>query len=225
MFVVFLTGMVDVLFSAPNILPTIIFGFVISYWLLVILGALDISSLDIEVDFDVEADIEIDYEADLASTGEHDISFLNNVLRFFNLKDLPLMFFLTFWIFPTLFATVIVIQQFGISSFFTSLAIFLPIGFVSLFISKFTTLPFVKMFKALEDESESALDLLGRVVTIKFPISETIIGQAEAFENGSSLLLNVKTKNGAMQKGDQAMIIKYISKNDCYLVEPHHSIY
>jgi hypothetical protein len=49
MFVVFLTGMVDVLFSAPNILPTIIFGFVISYWLLVILGALDISSLDMVV--------------------------------------------------------------------------------------------------------------------------------------------------------------------------------
>ena len=205
MFVVFLTGMVDLLFSAPNILPTIIFGFVISYWLLVILGALDISSLDIEVEFDVEADIEIDYDADLASTGEHDISFLNNVLRFFNLKDIPLMFFLTFWIFPTLFATVIV-------------------GFVALFISKITTLPFVKMFKALEDESESALDLLGRVVTIKFPISEKIIGQAESFENGSSLLLNVKTKNGEMQKGDQAMIIKYISKSDCYLVEPHHSI-
>ena len=85
-------------------------------------------------------------------------------------------------------------------------------------------MPFVKMFKALEDESESAIDLLGRIVTIKFPISDSKIGQAESYENGSSLLLNVKTKNGEMQKGDQAMLVKYISKDDCYLVEPHHSI-
>ena len=72
-----------------------------SYWFLVILGALDISSFDLEVEFDVEADIEIDYETDLASTREHNISFLNNVLRFFNLKDIPLLvFFITFWVMP-----------------------------------------------------------------------------------------------------------------------------
>ena len=80
------------------------------------------------------------------------------------------------------------------------------------------------MFRALEDESESAMDLLGRIVTVKFPISESKLGQAESFENGSSLLLNVKTNSGEMQKGDQAMIVKYISKDDCYIVEPHYSI-
>lgn len=224
MFLVYLSGIVDILFSPPNIIPTLIFGFVMSYWLLVILGALDMSSLDIDLEFDVEADIEIDYDADLASTGEHDVSFLNNVLRFFNLKDIPLMFFITFWIFPTLFANALINNIIGIETFLPSLVIFLPISFISLFIAKYATMPFVKMFKALEDESESAIDLLGRIVTIKFPISDSKIGQAESYENGSSLLLNVKTKNGEMQKGDQAMLVKYISKDDCYLVEPHHSI-
>lgn len=224
MFVVYLSGMVDIFFSAPNIIPTLIFGFVMSYWVLVIFGALDISSLDIDVELDVEADIDVDYEADLASTGEHDVSFLNNLLRFFNLKDIPLMFFITFWIFPTLFANVFINHLLGIDSFIISLIVFIPAAFISLFIAKIATLPFVKMFKALEDDSESAMDLLGRIVTVKFPISETKIGQAESFENGSSLLLNVKTKSGEMQKGDQAMIIKYISKDDCYIVEPHYSI-
>ena len=88
MFILFLSGMIDILFSAPNIIPTLIFCFVMSYWLMVILGALDISSLDIDVEIDVDADFEIEYEADLEATGEHDISFLNNVLRFFNLKDI-----------------------------------------------------------------------------------------------------------------------------------------
>jgi len=216
--------MVDIFFSAPNIVPTLIFGFVISYWLLVILGALDLGSLDIDVELDVEADIEVDYDADLASTGEHDVSFLNNVLRFFNLKDIPLMFFLTFWIFPTLFANVLINHILGIDSFLFSLIVFLPVSFVCLFVAKFATWPFIKMFRALEDESESAMDLLGRIVTVKFPISEEKMGQAESFQNGSSLLLNVKTKSGEMQKGDQAMIIKYISKDDCYIVEPHYSI-
>lgn len=195
-----------------------------SYWFLVILGALDISSLDIEVEFDVEADFEVEYEADLGATGEHDVSFLNNVLRFFNLKDIPLMFFVTFWIMPTLVGTVYINHLLGIESFIFSLGILIPVGFVSLFIAKYATLPFVKMFRALENESESSMDLLGRIVTVKFPISETKMGQAESFENGSSFLLNVKTKSGEMQKGDQAMIVKYISKDDCYLVEPHYSI-
>ena len=224
MFILFLSGMVDILFSAQNIIPTLVFSFVMSYWLMVILGALDISSLDIDVELDVEADFEVEYETNLEATGEHDISFLNNVLRFFNLKDIPLMFFITFWIFPTLIGTVYINDLLGIESFLISLIIFLPVGFISLFIAKFTTLPFVKMFKALDDDSESSMDLLGRIVTVKFPISETKIGQAESFENGSSLLLNVKTKHGDMQKGDQAMIVKYISKDDCYIVEPHFSI-
>ncbi len=224
MFVIFLSGMVDILFSAQNIIPTLVFSFVMSYWLMVILGALDISSLDIDVEFDVEADFEVEYETNLEATGEHDISFLNNVLRFFNLKDIPLMFFITFWIFPTLIGTVYINDLLGIESFLISLIIFLPVGFISLFIAKLTTLPFVKMFRALDNDSESSMDLLGRIVTVKFPISETKIGQAESFENGSSLLLNVKTKNGDMQKGDQAMIIQYLSKDDCYIVEPHFSI-
>ena len=224
MFVIFLSGMVDVLFSAPNIIPTLIFCFVMSYWFLVILGALDISSFDIEVEFDVEADIEIDYETDLASTGEHDISFLNNVFKFFNLKDIPLMFFVTFWVMPTLVGTVYINHLLGIETFLFSLIIFLPIGFFSLFIAKFATFPFIKMFRALENESESAMDLLGRIVTVKYPISETKIGQAESFENGSSLLINVKTKIGEIQKGEKAMIVKYIPNEDSYLVEPHYSI-
>ena len=224
MFILFLSGMIDILFSAPNIIPTLIFCFVMSYWLMVILGALDISSLDIDVEIDVDADFEIEYEADLEATGEHDISFLNNVLRFFNLKDIPLMFFITFWVFPTLIATVYLNDLLGIESFLFSLVVFFPVGFACLFIAKFTTLPFVKMFKALDNDSESSMDLLGRIVTVKFPISETKMGQAESFENGSSFLLNVKTKHGDMQKGDQAMIVKYISKDDCYIVEPHFSI-
>lgn len=228
MFVIFLSGMVDILFSAANIIPTLIFCFVMSYWVLVIFGALDLSSFDVELDIDFETDmsldVEADYETELGATGENDISFLNNVLKFFNLADIPLMVFLSFWVIPTLFATVYINDLLGITSFFFSLIIFLPIGFVSLFVAKFTTMPFVKIFRSLENESETSGDLLGRIVTIKYPITETKMGQAEAFINGGSFLLNVKTKQGKIEKGEQAMIVKFISKDDCYLVEPHFSI-
>ncbi|MDG1518177.1 MAG: DUF1449 family protein [Flavobacteriales bacterium] len=228
MFVIFLSGMVDILFSAANIIPTLIFCFVMSYWVLVIFGALDLSSFDVELDIDFETDIsldvEMDYEAELGATGENDISFLNNVLKFFNLGDIPLMVFLSFWVIPTLFGTVYINDILGIQSFFFSLITLLPIGFVSLFIAKFTTIPFVKIFRSLENQSETSGDLLGRIVTIKYPITETKMGQAEAFINGGNFLLNVKTNQGNIEKGEQAMIVKFISKDDCYLVEPHFSI-
>lgn len=191
-----------------------------SYWVLVIVGALDISALD----FDIDLDIDTDYEADLSATGEHDVSFLNNILKYFNLKDIPLMVFLTFWCFPVLIATVYLNDLLGVTSFLLSLVFLLPIGFVALFFAKFATLPFVKFFRALENESTKSTNLLGRVVKVRLPITETKIGQAEAFINGSNFLLNVKTKSGSLEKGAEAMVIQYVPEQDCYLVEPHFSI-
>lgn len=44
--------------STPNIIPTALVVFVLLYWLVVILGAIDIDFFDFDVDPDAEADVD-----------------------------------------------------------------------------------------------------------------------------------------------------------------------
>lgn len=81
--------LIDAAFSSVNIIPTILFGLVIIYWLFVMIGALDINLFDFSVDsgdvdfdadvdvdanVDIDADVGIDAEADLDVDGDADLS-------------------------------------------------------------------------------------------------------------------------------------------------------
>ena len=63
--------------TGVNIIPTILLGFVLFYWLTVIIGVIDFDLFDIDGDFDVD-------------TGG-DIGPFHAFLAFLNLADLPFM--------------------------------------------------------------------------------------------------------------------------------------
>ena len=216
----------DVTFSVVNIIPAIALVFIMAYWLLVIFGALDLSSFDVELDLSSDIDIEADasYEAKVNATAEADVSWLNELLRFFNLGKIPLMVFLTFWTLPTWFLCVFINYSFGFSSFLIGLLVLLPTSFACLFLSKIITLPFVKIFQALDQDSDTNIDLMGQVCTVILPAETNRIGQAELFTQGSSYLLNIKTRKGKIEKGEKAMIVNYLAKEDCYIAQIHYSI-
>lgn len=214
----------DATFSIVNILPAFAMVFVLGYWLLVIFGALDVSSFDFDIDVDADLEVDASFEQEVDATGEADISWLNEILRFFNIGKIPLMVFLTFWALPTWFICVLVNYTLGFQSFLMGLVILIPTAIVGLFISKILTYPFVKIFAALDKDSDSNIDLIGQICTVILPVESERMGQAEIFVQGSSSLLNAKTKEGRIEKGKKAMITNYIAKEDYYIIEPHYSI-
>lgn len=203
-------------FSPVNIIPAVFLTFILFYWVLVILGALDMSAFDFDVEMEVEAEAEVD--------GGASVGWLNEVLRFFNIDKIPLMIFFTFWAIPLWAMSVMVNHLLGNESFLLSLVFLVPELIVSLLIAKPLTLPFVKLFSKLNEPTEQSADLFGKVGRVVINATDLKMGQADVNIDGSSYRLNIKTKNGKVLKGQSLLIVNYSETDNCYIVEPYETI-
>ncbi|MGB0429450.1 MAG: hypothetical protein ACPGLV_03185 [Bacteroidia bacterium] len=206
-----------------NIIPSVLFTFVMGYWVIVLIGALDFSSLDIDVDVDSDVDFDVDTDVD-AETGSStaNVSWLNNVLIFFNLRYLPLMVFLTFWFVPVWFVSIIVNHYLGITSMLPSLLILLPNIFINLFVAKFTTLPVAKIFEKLDADREIT-NPIGKVAEMRFGLKPNRISQAIINDtNGNVVNINVCSNNRSeIEKGSKVLVIQFNKKQKAFTVEPY----
>jgi hypothetical protein len=215
----------NAVFSPPNVVLTTLFILVFVYWLLVIIGALDTEFLDVEVDVDSDIDLDMDVDADIDADLDSDVDagsvdWLNSALSFFNLGQIPFMVFLTFWILPAWGITMITNDQLGISSFWVGLATSVIALFISAFIAKYLTLPFVHFFAHAQKEEEDT-NVIGKTCLITSGSSAGATGQAEVRTGGSPYLLNIRSfDNGLMIRGQKALIIEYREDNNVYIVEP-----
>ena len=142
---------IDFALSPANVIITGLLILMTVYWLIVLIGFVDLDMFDLDVDVDADADVDVD--SDLDGEGLH-VGWLNHVLYFFNLGQVPLMIFLTFLILPAWTITMIVNSELGISSMLPGLLVLAGALFVSLFIAKFCTMPFVKLFGKMDAEEE-----------------------------------------------------------------------
>ncbi|MEM9325892.1 MAG: hypothetical protein AAGA85_09555 [Bacteroidota bacterium] len=193
-----------------NIIPTGLLIFVLLYWLVSMIGVIDSEALDI--DLDVDADLDADASFGGAS-----------VLSFFNIGDMPLMIFVSFFTFPLWAITLIVNDFLGISAFLGGLPIFLGAFVVSLFIAKFLTYPIAKIFRKAKQNTEALDNIVGQVCIAKLPISNSQAGQAEIKVGGTAVLINARTNNkgAVVQKGDRALVIDFDEAGKFYFVEPY----
>lgn len=196
--------------SSVNILPTALLVFVLLYWLLVIFGLLDLDLFDVDVDTEVDAD------------GVSAVTWLNSALAFFHLGKVPFMVFLTFLALPFWVISILVNYYLNPGFELLGLLYLVPSFVAALFVYKLLTMPFVRLFAAMEKEHESAANIIGQVCTVTLPANPTELGQATVKTKGAPLLLNVKTTEGsAVQKGETALVLEYNAENKFYLIQPY----
>mgnify|MGYP000269700982 CR=1 FL=1 len=209
-------------FSAVNFIPTALLVFIIFYWLLVIFGALDISTFDIEIE--MEAEVEVDAEVEGDGNPDISVSWLNNVLSFFNIDKIPLMVFLTFLVIPMWLLSVTVNHMLGNGSFLFSLLLLLPIFIVSLLVAKPVTYPFVKIFALLDKDADEVQDLVGAVGYVVVSANSTRMGQGEMIISGSNYRINIKTTEGQVKRGDRILVVNHIKESQFYIVEAYETL-
>ncbi len=203
-------------FSGVNFMPTLLLVFVLFYWMLVIFGAVDVSSVDVDVDIDADVDID--------GASEPSVSWLNEILRFFNLDKIPLMVFLTFLAIPMWVISIMSNHIIGNSSVLFSLLLLVPNFVVSLIIAKPLTIPFVKMFVYLEQDTEGSDDLLGREGKVVVGSDASKMGQGDVNISGNSYRINIKTKKGSIKRGQTMLVVNHIKNEGYYIVEPYETI-
>jgi hypothetical protein len=211
-----------------NIIPTSLLIFILVYWLIVMMGLIDMHAIDISPDHDFHMDVHTDVDTDVAAkeihTGLHgydagSVSWINSVLVFFNLGQVPFMVFMSFFILPVWVISILSNHYLGNSSFLMGILLLIPNLIVSLFIAKFLTMPFVKIFSYLYKDPEQE-EVVGRVCTVLLPANSERMGQAVIRSRGNTLMLNVKTSDGEfLAKGKNAVVLEFKKDKNYYVVQ------
>ena len=200
-----------------NLPYTILMIVVVIYWLSVILGVLDFDFLDFDVDIDVDMDVDVDADVDVDTGGHFGFA---NILHFFNIGALPFMIVLSFLAFFMWSASILINHYINNSSWLIGIGLFLPIFIGSLFLTKFTTIPFVKIFAAMEKETDIAV--IGRECILMESADSKHLAQGKVVTgSGMVQMINVKTINEhqTISKGSKALIVEYDEERKCFLID------
>ena len=206
------------MFSPQNVLGTFLLCFCVVYWLVVILGVIDLDLFD----FDLEIDTELETEVDVSAT-DGSVAWLNRILMFFNLGKVPFMVWLTFLSFPLWLLLMIVNEFFGNTTFILGLVFFIPLVIISAFIAKPLTYPFVKVFSKLDEENKPK-DLTGKIGVVILAGREDRKGQIEIDYNGSPIRVYVwpTSKEIKLKRNESVLVIqKSETEDQVYIVEPY----
>ena len=214
-----MTEFIHLMFSPQNVLGTFLLCFCVAYWLIVIIGIIDLDLFDfeIEADLDLEADVEFEVSVDGS------VAWINRVLMFLNLGKIPFMVWLTFLSFPLWLMLMIVNEFFGNTTFILGLVFFVPLVLISAFIAKPLTYPFVKIFSKLDEENKPK-DLIGKIGVVILAGREDRKGQIEIDYNGSPIRLYVwpSSKKIKLKKNESVLVIsKSETEEQVYIVEPY----
>ena len=200
---------------------------VMAYWLLAIVGILGIDMFDFDLDVDTDLDLDLDVDADLEVDPELNVegaSLLDSTiglgigwLTFLNIGKVPL----TIWVsaFSVIFWIVCRAWPAGLAGGSMLYAILIVVGsaMIALLPTKLVTQPFRGMFAIVQPDS--ARDVVGREGEVITPEVSQKMGQVRVAAEASPLLLNARSVQGVIGKGEIVRIVKHSPKDDLYLVE------
>lgn len=194
-----------------NIIYSFLLALVMLYWLSVIFGALDMGSLDLEVDPSVDLDTDLDIGG----------SWLAGAMHFLHFDRLPFMLIMSFVIVSAWSMSVLSNHYWGNYSGAFALAMTGPIILASFVVAKLFSYPFIPLFAAVNQAAEPVA-YIGRECRIKLPPVENKFGTASVQHRGDQLLINIKSlnPNQHLKPGQSALIISQTDDHRYWLVEP-----
>ena len=200
---------------------TILLMLVMLYWVMVILGALDVSFMDIDLDadFDADADFDVDADADMDIQGG---GILRALLVFFYVGEVPVMIIIS------ILALTMWVVSMTCNHYFNpggSILLGIPIIAGTLFVSacvcKVIIMPMRKMFRVFQKDYNAPRQVLGRICTVVTTEITDNLGQAEVPTKGAPILLNVRAQQGCtFHKGDEAVLIEKDDEQGIYIIAP-----
>ena len=203
--------------TLPYNLPlTVLLGLVAVFWVLSILGTVDLDSID----FDLDADMDTDAEGASGSVSEGALGFM---FRFVNAQDIPVMMVLSLL---TLFMWVISIASNDYlnpnQSGWIAAGLFLVNFVMSAILVKVVTHPLRPLLSSLKNDKEHQEPLVGLSGTVKSRILDSNFGQVEVpRDKGAPALLNAILPEGreALVRGDKILVIDHDAARDKFLVQ------
>lgn len=196
-----MSELLSAMLAFPTVIFTVLLGVAVTYWIFVILGALEVDLLDFGADADVNAGVD-------GGGGDYD-SGLGGVWNAFGLGGVPVtlslsLLVLAAWVFCLLAMDVL---GGGTAGWLAGTTALLCLG-VAVPVTALLVRPLRRFFvthPALDHRS-----LVGRICTIATLRVDERYGQAEIEDGGAGLLIQVRaTAPHELRRGDRALIFDY----------------
>lgn len=218
MFAILLTDKMDVFYhnilSFPTLIFTLLLLFCMLFWLIAILGMIDISILDPNIDLG-----DIGDGADV----EHAPSAVSSIIHRLGLNGVPLTLIITFialfgWLFS--FYGVFFLEGIlpgGPIWWLASVVIFVASLVAATYLTSFVIKPLRRFFKGLEQQVEK--HVVGQTAVVRTSKVDQSMGEGTVDDGGAGLILPLRPAGSdTFVRGDHVVIIDYNAEKNIFLV-------
>lgn len=198
----------------PLNLPfTVLLAVVAGYWLLVAFGML---GLDLEGDGDLGG-----HDGDLHHESAAEGGWFSSVLHFVNIGEVPVtivgsVFALCLWL-----GSMIANHYWTGGSLALGFAALAPNVVLSAVLTRYLTLPFKPLLRAMNREGDEHVPVVGRTCEIATSEANAQFGQARIETKGAPLLINVRVRNiVSLPRGATCLVVEEDKARSLYFVVP-----
>lgn len=214
-----LTTFYETLSSFPTAIWTVLLLFIVFYWLIAMIGLVEIDSLDFDLPegFETNAEMGFDGDADVSNLG-----LLAGLLVRFGLYGVPMAIILSLL---SLFGWLIsYYANYMVNPFFPSGMLHFAVGagilLLSLIISAFITGIMIKPIRKWVKKipKQTAKTILGKVATVRTSVVNKDFGEATVEDGGAGLVLKVRAFDADFKMGDKVVLLEYLKDDNAYRV-------
>jgi len=202
----------QIISSFPTIVFTVLMGFTLFFWGLVIAGGMGI-------DF-------FSFDVDVAAASEEAGSTVAEFLSVLGVGTIPFSITLTvfvFWGWTISFLTTYLAMQAMAVGPLMGFALLIGTTAVSMPLTGLVTSPMRKMFEG--EQTDTSESIIGSVCKISTSRVDEEFGRAKCYHDGAELILNVRCDGAdGLEKGDKALLIHHDEAEGVYWVEPYDSL-
>ncbi len=191
--------------TGVNIIPTVLLGLVLLYWITVIIGALDFDFLDFDIDLD----------------GVDNSGPFYAILAFLNVAELPFMLvfsilMLIFWIIAMFMYLLPIIVAGGLLNG----VLLIPAMVISMAITKYVTNPLKGIFRYSNVQYNSGNGVTEHLCTLMCDVNNGRLGQAKIKRDGASIVINVKSEfdEESFDKDEVAFVSRQDTNKNVYYI-------
>lgn len=197
-----------IVMSFPTVLFTILLLVVLGYWLLAILGAVDISIMDFEMDMDADASALSNITAFMMRLGLHGVP-VTIVISLIALIGWLICYYAAYFL-QGLFSVSLVRYLVGIPVFLGSL-------YAAIMLTALVIRPLRPLFKRIEQQTIKRV--MGQVAIVRSTLVNNLSGEATLADGGAGLILKVRTRGEQeFHRGDRVVLLEYVPEQYFYRV-------
>lgn len=214
-----LTTFHETIASFPTVIFTVLLAFMFFYWMVAVVGIIEIDSLD----FDLPEGIETNADMGIDASGEGgNLNVLAGVLVRFGLYGIPFAIILSIfaaiaWLI-SYYAALYLNKAFatGLMHYLIGFGVLMVTMLVSAWLTGKLIAPIRKRIAKIP--KHNAKEILGKMALVRSSVVNDTYGEAILEDGGAGLVLKVRSDNTTFAKGDKVVLIKYRPEQNVYLV-------